>query len=138
MLNMESSIKERLKLFLAKKGLSQKKFEVACGLSNGYVNNIVKTISVDTLQKIIGTFPELNKDWLLTGQGSMLVDKEVVKQNIEATDHSVANAYGEVNVGDPKAVAELLRAKDELLRAKDQIIEMQKAEIARLKAADKQ
>ncbi len=68
----------------------------------------------------------------------MLVDKEVVKQNIEATDHSVANAYGEVNVGDPKAVAELLRAKDELLRAKDQIIEMQKAEIARLKAADKQ
>ncbi|MCC8117251.1 MAG: helix-turn-helix domain-containing protein [Bacteroidales bacterium] len=133
-----SSVKERLALFLVHKKLSQKEFAKMVGVSKGFAANIRVSIQPKTLDKISAVFPDLNTGWLLTGQGSMLVDKEVVKQNIEATDHSVANAYGEVNVGDPKAVAELLRAKDELLRAKDQIIEMQKAEIARLKAADKQ
>ena len=37
---MEVTIKERLDYFLAKMKISQRKFENACGLSNGYINNL--------------------------------------------------------------------------------------------------
>lgn len=68
----ELSTKERLILFIKKKGLSQGRFEKAVGLSNGFVNNISKGIGADKLQKILCAFPELNQSWLLTGEGEML------------------------------------------------------------------
>ena len=42
------------------------------GLSNGYVNNIRKSISPEKLQSITLTFPELNTEWLLTGRGEKI------------------------------------------------------------------
>lgn len=69
---METTVKERLVKFIKYKGLSQKRFEEKVGLSNGYVNNIRRSITVDKLQKIALCFPELNKAWLITGDGKML------------------------------------------------------------------
>ncbi len=71
---MENTVKQRLIKFLKYKKLSQSKFEKCIGAGNGYVNNISKSIGADKLQSIIGNFPELNQDWLLTGNGSMLQD----------------------------------------------------------------
>ncbi|MDR2921606.1 MAG: XRE family transcriptional regulator [Tannerella sp.] len=65
-------LKDRIKYFLKESGISQRKFEIAIGKSNGYVNNIVKTISVDVLNSISKAYPELNADWLMTGEGKML------------------------------------------------------------------
>lgn len=65
-------LKERIKFFLKESGISQRKFEIAIGKSNGYVNNIVKTISVDVLNSISKAYPDLNTDWLMTGEGEML------------------------------------------------------------------
>ena len=69
---METTVKERLIRFIKYKGLSQKKFEEAVGLANGYVNNIRRSVTNDKLQKIALQFPDLNKVWLLTGEGEML------------------------------------------------------------------
>lgn len=74
---METTVKERLIRFIKYKGLSQKKFEEAVGLANGYVNNIRRSVTNDKLQKIALQFPELNKTWLLTGEGEMLIKKSV-------------------------------------------------------------
>ena len=68
----ETTVKQRLILFIKYKNLSQKKFERLCGLSNGYVNNIRQSIMPDKLQIIARQFPELNKSWLLTGDGEMI------------------------------------------------------------------
>ncbi len=65
-------LKDRIILFLQERGLSRRKFEISIGKSNGYVNNIVKTISVDVLNRIAQAYPELNTEWLLTGEGDML------------------------------------------------------------------
>lgn len=65
-------LKDRIKLFLKESGISQRKFEISIGKSNGYVNNIVKTISVDVLSSISKAYPELNTEWLLSGEGKMM------------------------------------------------------------------
>lgn len=74
---MENSVKQRLVNFLKYKRLSQKKFEETVGLSNGYVNNIRQSITPNKLQQIALHFPELNKGWLLTGEGEMLNGSDV-------------------------------------------------------------
>lgn len=69
---MESTVKERLIKFIKAKGLTNKAFEQAAGLSNGYVNNILSEPRRGVLEKILLSFPDLNKVWLLTGEGDMI------------------------------------------------------------------
>lgn len=66
------SVKERLIEFIKYKNIGQAAFEKRVGLSNGYVNNIKKSIGEDILQKIVLQFPELNDIWLILGKGDML------------------------------------------------------------------
>lgn len=70
---MESSVKERLIDFITYKGLNKNAFESMCGLSSRYVSNITKMIGADKLRQISAVFPELNTEWLLSGNGSMLL-----------------------------------------------------------------
>ena len=81
-----ASLKQRLVSFIYYKRLSQKKFEDSIGVSNGYVNSISKGIGADKLEKICSKYPELNRKWLLYGQGEML--NPVPQGGI----HSVASA----------------------------------------------
>lgn len=69
---MNQTIKERLILFVKHLGMAQTRFEKHCGLANGYINNIRKSISPDKLELIALCFPELNTGWLMTGEGEML------------------------------------------------------------------
>lgn len=47
-----------------------------CGLSSGFVNNIVNSIQPKTLSTISKQFPDLNTTWLLTGDGDMIKGQE--------------------------------------------------------------
>lgn len=69
---METSVKERLKKFIAHLNVGQNKFCATCGLSAGYVNNMINSIQPKTLEKISSVYPELSISWLLTGEGNML------------------------------------------------------------------
>lgn len=82
---MESSVKERLMQFMSTKGLSQKRFEQAAGLSNGYINSLRHSPSAAKLQSILCAYPELNRDWLLTGNGEMLISDS---ENSEIGDNT--------------------------------------------------
>lgn len=68
----EDSVKQRLLAFMKYKKLSQSRFEKMVGLSNGYINSLRHSPSADKLSIILKTFPEVNRTWLLTGEGSML------------------------------------------------------------------
>ena len=65
-------VKERLLTFLNYLNVSQKIFETNCGLSNGFVNGIGKSIRQESLDKISVKYPELNRTWLMMGEGEML------------------------------------------------------------------
>lgn len=69
---MERTVKQRIIEFTKYKGIGQTKFERAVGLSNGYLNQLRHAPSYEKIQMIIGTFPDLNEVWLLTGEGEML------------------------------------------------------------------
>ena len=66
------SIKDRLKIYIKYLGIGQSKFEKQCNLSNGYINNSKGNFGASKLEYILKLHPELNREWLLTGEGEML------------------------------------------------------------------
>ncbi len=72
---METTVKQRLIAFIKHLRMGQAKFEKSVGFSNGYINNIAKSIGSEKLQKILEVYPQLSHTWLLTGQGEMLVEE---------------------------------------------------------------
>lgn len=69
---MEQTVKHRLITFIKFKRITQRAFEDSCGMSHGYVANIRKSIGTEYLTSIAQQYPELNRDWLLYGEGTML------------------------------------------------------------------
>lgn len=69
-------VKERLLSFIKYKGMSNLAFEKQCGLSNGYLRNFKGNLGNDKLANILTAFPELSKEWLLYGEGSMLLGEQ--------------------------------------------------------------
>lgn len=67
-------LKSRLIKFIDYKGLSVQSFELQCGLSNGAVSKMGNNTRRSTIDKISKSYPELNTNWLLTGEGGMLLD----------------------------------------------------------------
>ena len=93
---MESTVKERLIAFINYLGMSKNAFENACGLSTRYVSNISASVSPDKLKQISLKFPELNVEWLLTGQGEML--REIHSTPTISGDITVTG-NGNTNIG---------------------------------------
>lgn len=79
---METNVQQRLMSFILFMGISKSRFEQQCGLSNGYINSIKKGIGTEKLQNILRAFPQLNREWLLYGEGEMLKPQQPsVQQN---------------------------------------------------------
>ena len=66
--------KERILQFIREHlGISVRKFEEACGLTNGTIGSIRgQGPTASALSKIADTYPELSMDWLFRGKGEML------------------------------------------------------------------
>ncbi len=65
-------MKKRVLQFIEYTGLNKASFEKMVGLSNGAVDKMGANTRHSTIDKISKTFPEINKDWLMTGKGYML------------------------------------------------------------------
>lgn len=93
---MESTVKQRLMFFINYLGLSKNAFERECGLSTRAVSNISKSISDDTLKKIILRYPNLNPSWLMIGELPMLRNESnTQQQEIRESTHQCCEVYNE-------------------------------------------
>lgn len=66
------SVKERIREFVKFKKIPIRSFEASIGVSYGYVNSIRVSIQPDKISSIASFYPDLNIDWLLTGNGDMI------------------------------------------------------------------
>ena len=69
---MDSPVKERLEEYLKSQGISKTEFGRQVGVSSAYVSAIRQSISPTVIKSIALKYPNLNIDWLLTGDGIML------------------------------------------------------------------
>ena len=79
---MEQTVKERLMEFIASEGIANSRFEQMCGLSNGYIKGLKRAPGSNKIAGILEAFPRLNPNWLLAGEGSMLIDSDGKEQGI--------------------------------------------------------
>lgn len=125
------TIKERLISFIAYLGIGQGKFEKECGLANGYVNNIRKSITPEKLQIIALHYPDLNTGWLMTGEGEMLKSGAVVGGNgIAVSGNNVKTGSVSVVGGEAAALREKVKMMQALLEEKDKLLEEKERNIA--------
>lgn len=66
------TVKDRLLDFLQYLGIGQTSFEESAKISRGLLSKSSGNIAGKTIGKISAAYPELNIDWLLTGEGEML------------------------------------------------------------------
>lgn len=65
-------VKDRVRMFVEHKKMTISKFEEMCELSNGYISAMRKGFGSEKLNNVLTAFPELNREWLLYGEGEML------------------------------------------------------------------
>jgi len=67
-------VKERIYEFTKAKKITIRAFEQICNLSNGYVSSMRHSFGTNKLENVLTQFPDLNRNWLLFGDGKMLND----------------------------------------------------------------
>lgn len=104
-------IGERISEYASRKGITIAEFERISGLGNGYVRKIRNTVGRRKLEDILTAFPDLNKVWLLTGEGEMLNPAPGITQH----QNGGSNNSQTVTLGqsDVSKFIELLQKKDE-------------------------
>lgn len=80
-----SSVKQRIVLFYKELGLNKREFERSINASNGYLDKLRNSPSPKKLEIIFLTYPQLNRVWLLSGEGDML-NTTTPKNNVENSD----------------------------------------------------
>lgn len=66
-----SSVKERLQQFLKSEGISASEFARKMGLSPAYIASMRKSMPEEKVERLCREFPQINRDWLLYGEGEM-------------------------------------------------------------------
>lgn len=74
-----STVKGRLLQFLQAKRISQTEFGRILGVAPTYVGAMRKSLSADKVARLTRAFPDLNREWLLFGEGTMLKEDNALR-----------------------------------------------------------
>jgi len=85
------SVKERIKEFIKSENITISDFEKQIKVANGYVNSISKGIGTEKIKIILEHYPNLNLEWLITGNGSMLRNQNVQNKLNNSIEENIDN-----------------------------------------------
>ena len=110
--------------FMSYREISASRFERMCGLSNGYFNKLRNAPGLDKIDKMLRVFPELNREWVLTGEGSMLNEGYTTFEPV-----GLATPMSPIAMTETEKEVVLLQAKLEEKEKMIKILEQQLAEL---------
>lgn len=93
---MEKTVRQRLIDYLEFKQIGRNRFEKMAGLSLGYITKLKNAPRPEKLVKILHAAPDLNRVWLLTGEGSMLTSGSPPKEVDDIPSNAVPSEAMEI------------------------------------------
>lgn len=122
------TVKDRLIKFIYSMNLTKSGFEKAVGLSNGYLNQLRSSPSNEKIEQISNSFPQLNRYWLLTGVGPMLLDvappAQVSSVNSAVAMHGNAiNTITNESAGGESSVSQELKMAQQKIEALEKLLD---------------
>ncbi|WP_299764589.1 hypothetical protein [uncultured Dokdonia sp.] len=120
------SINDRTKLFVKSQEITMKAFEQSINASNGYINNITRSISLEKIDLIVEKYPLLNIEWLLTGKGQMLKslmdvhepESQYIKEDATTRASITAKALVKIDASVTHLLHEVSEIKEQLIKKK--------------------
>ena len=103
------TVKERLKTFVKFKKISASAFCNSIGVSNAFISSMRKSIQPDKVESIATNYPELNIEWLLTGEGDMLKAMQQTKNHNSIPKGGVP--YWNLPVSAGKSISDIIGAQ---------------------------
>lgn len=79
-----SQIRQNLLTFLNYRQESKSDFYKKSNLSNGFIDKLGDRLSIKSQSKISKAYPELNINWLLTGEGTMIKQEYLASKPISS------------------------------------------------------
>ncbi|MFI3298742.1 MAG: XRE family transcriptional regulator [Rikenellaceae bacterium] len=126
---METTVKERITLFLKSKKISKTEFGRRIGVSSAFVSSMRQSLQPDKIQSIAMEFPDLNMGWLMTGKGEMLrpvqqnenisENNSGVMSNISGNGNKVKNEVASLS----SDLIDIIKTKDEQMNRLIAVIE---------------
>ena len=118
------SIKDRARLFVKSQQITMKAFEQSINASNGYINNITRSISLEKIDAIVEKYPVLNIEWLLTGKGDMLKplsdlnepESQYINEDAETRASMTAKALVKIDASMTHLLKEVSEIKEHLTK----------------------
>ena len=122
------TVKDRLIKFIYSINLTKSGFEKTVGLSNGYLNQLRSSPSNEKIEQISNSFPQLNRYWLLTGVGPMLLDvappAQVSSVNSAVAMHGNAiNTITNESAGGESSVSQELKMAQQKIEALEKLLD---------------
>ncbi len=71
---------ERLTQYVKAKKMSVRQFELSCGFKSGWVGGIKSQVDIERVNTISSNYPDLDLDWLFTGNGFMIKTETKTKE----------------------------------------------------------
>lgn len=122
------TVKDRLIKFIYSMNLTKSGFEKTVGLSNGYLNQLRSSPSNEKIEQISNSFPQLNRYWLLTGVGPMLLDVAPPAQ-VSSVNSAVAMHVNAINTitnesaGGESSVSQELKMAQQKIEALEKLLD---------------
>ena len=106
-------LQERLQSFLNHEDISLRAFERQCDIKAGTASKMTEKSYGTTFHKIAKAYPQLNVEWLKTGEGEMLNPQQTVDIDVDLKlgGHSQFAMRDITNIGDAKTQILLLRER---------------------------
>jgi len=87
------ALKYRLLQIIEKLGITKSQFEKKVGFSNGFVDKSGDNTRKSSLDKISIAYPNININWLMTGEGEMLKKSSDAQKTVAEVPESDALIY---------------------------------------------